>query len=542
MNAILSFILALSLSSLALPVLIRKAGTWRLMDAPDDRKVHIGLIPRVGGIAIALAVLLSAAMWVIGDAALVGILLGALVIACFGVLDDRNNLDYRLKFGGQILGAAVLLGFGIQLHDLPFIDNAYLPHALLSLLTLVFLLATTNAFNLLDGLDGLAAGCGGLSIAAIAALALLAGSGDGIILVASAVLGGLLGFLRYNTHPAVVYLGDAGSQFLGFVIGGLALLLIERSPSDLSPVLILPLLGLPVIDTAVVMFVRLREGRSPFSADRNHIHHRLLGLGLKHHQAVAAIYLVQAALVSSAILLRGQDDLWILLTYAGMVGVGFGAFAWLRTRRGRAGDGLADAPETGAFMLGPWSASARRYLLAYVKWSLVVYLLVGALTIDAVTPDVSLVAFCCAIVTASYLIWPSLTLPMVRLATYLAAIYVSYLLSKPVDHGWFGSWPFYVWLGSVALAIAFVTVSAPRNRFELSTQDLLAVLMILGITVLPVLGLDRTLIIATAIRGLVFIYACELVLTMATTQAKKIGVSAIVSLLTITLLYLVGPI
>src|SRR5688572_19580406 len=123
MSTILSFIVALSVSTLALPVLIRNAATWRLLDMPDARKLHVGLVPRVGGIAIVLATLLSALIWSIPDASSIALLLGALVIALFGLLDDRNNLDYRIKFGGQIIGAVILVAAGIQLHDVPFIPD-----------------------------------------------------------------------------------------------------------------------------------------------------------------------------------------------------------------------------------------------------------------------------------------------------------------------------------------------------------------------------------------------------------------------------------
>ena len=315
MTTMLSFILALCLSTLALPMLIKHAAAWGLLDAPDARKHHVGLVPRVGGLAIAMGTLLSATIWSFGDSAYVGFLLGSLVIVLFGLLDDRNNLDYRLKFAGQIVAALIVVGFGIRLTVVPFI-GAEMISAVLIPLTVIFLLASTNAFNLLDGLDGLAAGCGILSLAAIGALALTSPEGGSVILIAAAALGGILGFLRYNTHPAIVYMGDAGSQFLGFAIGALAILLIEGSGGQLSPALALPMLGLPVIDTALVMATRIRQGRSPFSPDRNHIHHRLLARGLSHREAVAAIYLAQTMLVASAIILRHQSDLVVLSVYS----------------------------------------------------------------------------------------------------------------------------------------------------------------------------------------------------------------------------------
>src|SRR5690606_24089462 len=124
-------------------------------------------------------------------------------------------------------------------------------------ITILILLGATNAFNLLDGLDGLAAGCASLSLLAIAALALITTTEVDLLIVVLALLGGILGFLRYNTHPAIVYMGDAGSQFLGFVIGILAVILVDSSGGELRPALILPLMGLPVIDTGMVMLLRI---------------------------------------------------------------------------------------------------------------------------------------------------------------------------------------------------------------------------------------------------------------------------------------------
>lgn len=540
MDMILSFILALSLSTLALPALIRHAGAWRLMDVPDARKCHVGLIPRVGGIAIALSTLLSALIWSIGDGPLIGFLIGALIIALFGLLDDRSNLDFRSKFGGQLVGALIACGFGVQLRQLPFIPAEFLPPVILFAATLVFLLATTNAFNLLDGLDGLAAGCGSLSLAAIAALALISAEDAGIMVVAAAALGATLGFLRYNTHPAIVYMGDAGSQFLGFSIGVLSLLLVERSNGALSVAVILPILGLPVIDTAMVMVLRLRSGKSPFAPDRNHIHHKLLSIGLKHHQAVAAIYMVQAAAVSSAILLRHQSDVVILGVYGAICGAAVAGYLLLRHLRHAA---VAQPPsdvagtEQPVAPRGRWVGRLRRNLIRYIECSVVLYLIGGAMTIDAVAADVSIIALCCAGIAASYIVWPQLTMPMVRLATYLAVIYMSYLSANALADSWLRSTPFYAWLISVALAVGLVMALTPRNRFELSTQDLLAILVVLGIVILSVMSTDTSLVASIAVRALIIAYACELLINLRATQVRRMGLVAILSLLAIASLH-----
>jgi UDP-GlcNAc:undecaprenyl-phosphate/decaprenyl-phosphate GlcNAc-1-phosphate transferase len=540
MAMMLSFILALSLSTLALPMLIKHAAAWGLLDAPDARKHHVGLVPRVGGLAIAMGTLLSAAIWSFGDSAYVGFLIGSLVIVLFGLLDDRSNLDYRLKFAGQIVAALIVVGFGIRLTALPFVGVEIVP-AILIPLTVVFLLASTNAFNLLDGLDGLAAGCGILSLAAIGVLALTSPEGGSVIFIAAAALGGILGFLRYNTHPAIVYMGDAGSQFLGFAIGALAILLIEGSGGQLSPALALPMLGLPVIDTALVIATRIREGRSPFSPDRNHIHHRLLARGLSHREAVAAIYLAQTMLVVSALILRNQSDLVIVSVYAAVCLVCGSGYFLLRRRTAPA------APSSPAADIASDSQAAHRnssrveflrvWLVRYIAASLIAYLLAGAVILDSATIDIGIIALACAALAVVLGFWSRMTMISARLTSYLAVISVSYLSALAPDLAWVSSIYFYVWLASIALAMALVMASRARNLFNPSPQDLLTVLVVLAIVALPAVITDQSLIASSAVRALVFLYACEVLIMVRPRRAFVLGFIGATSLVLLAMFH-----
>lgn len=537
MSMLLSFILALSLSTLILPMLIRHASSWGLMDAPDARKHHVGLVPRVGGLAIATGTLLSATIWSFTDAAYVGFLLGSVVIVAFGLLDDRNNLDYRLKFAAQIVAAIIVVVFGIQVTKLPFVATELLP-AFLIPLTILFLLASTNAFNLLDGLDGLAAGCGILSLAAIGVLALTSLEGGSIVFIAAAALGGILGFLRYNTHPAIVYMGDAGSQFVGFAIGALAILLIERSGGQFSPALALPILGLPVIDTALVMATRLREGRSPFSPDRNHIHHRLLARGLSHREAVAAIYLAQTMLVVSAIIFRNHSDVIILSVYVAVCLACAMLYFVLRRRPVRDAaptTAVAARPLADGARL-PWVELSRIWLIRYVAVSLIVYLLAGSIMLEAMTFDMSLIALACATLAVMLAIWRRMAMISARLISYLAVISVSYLSGLSTDLSWMNSVGFYLWLGSIAAAIALVMASRARNLFKPSPQDLLTILVVLAIVVFPALITDQSVIASTAIRALVFLYACEVLIMVRPSRAPVLGLIGAISLVLLAML------
>ncbi len=239
-----------------------------------------------------------------------------------------GSLDYRLKFLGQFLAVFVIVFWGkVNIAVFPFAGMDPVPAYLSIPVTIIFLVGVTNAVNLSDGLDGLAAGVALLSLAAIALLANLA-SGDVIILVSFVVAGTIFGFLRYNTYPARIFMGDTGSQFLGFTVGVLSVMLTQQVNTALNPLLPLFLVGLPIVDTLFVMTRRIIEGRSPFEADKTHMHHRLLSLGMAHYEAVSVIYVSQLAFLLAAFLLRYQADIVVFAAYMVLTGLVLGGCCW----------------------------------------------------------------------------------------------------------------------------------------------------------------------------------------------------------------------
>ena len=238
-----------------------------------------------------------------------------MIIVAFGVWDDRVDLSYRSKLVGQLLASlAVVVGGDIWFTTLPFLPDVEIPAWAGMCVTVIFLIGVSNAVNLTDGLDGLAGGLSFLTLSGIAYLAYL--SDDSTVLMLTVpFLGGLLGFLRYNTYPARIFMGDGGSQLLGFIMGVLAILLTDSSRGPFSPGLALFLLGLPFLDTLGVTGQRLAEGRSPFIGDRAHIHHKLLRFGFTHYEAVTVIYVIQAGMLGLAYVLRWQSDTLILPLY-----------------------------------------------------------------------------------------------------------------------------------------------------------------------------------------------------------------------------------
>ena len=235
------------------------------------------------------------------------------IVVLLGLVDDFKDLGYKAKFAGQIAAALVVIVYGgVKIKSLGMLLPAgvLLPDLLAIPLTLFVIIGVTNAINLADGLDGLAGGICILSFLCIGYLAYCGGN-TVIALLSVAITGAIFGFLRFNTYPATVFMGDTGSQFLGFSAITLSLGLTQGN-TPLSPLLPLILLGLPVLDTVTVMCERAAKGRSLFMADKNHIHHKLIRLGLFHTEAVFTIYIVQAFLVSAAFLLRFYSE-WLLL-------------------------------------------------------------------------------------------------------------------------------------------------------------------------------------------------------------------------------------
>lgn len=330
MLAFFAFIVAMFISLVLVPPLMRSASRLHVMDLPSDRKVHSAPIPRVGGLAMIAGSVTPILLWVPHSREVLGLLFGIGVLLVFGLWDDRKQLDYRMKFAGQLFAVsiAVLYG-GIRIHYVPMIGADPIPEWAAVALSIFALLGVTNAINLADGLDGLAAGTTLLSIGVICLLAFLAGNAM-LPIIGMAVMGAIVGFLRFNTHPAQVFMGDAGSQFLGFVAGVLVIILTQQVSPVLSPAMPLLLLGLPLIDTFLVMGQRVLEKRSPFKPDRNHIHHKLLSLGLDHYAAVVVIYLIQGGLVTLAFVYRYSSDFLNILLFGVALVILGGVFALAR--------------------------------------------------------------------------------------------------------------------------------------------------------------------------------------------------------------------
>lgn len=283
---LLIFFSALLLAVGGTPIASRVATALGLVDQPSARKIHLKPVPLLGGVAIYLAFI--AALLLFSDAfyvhQVIGILLGATWVSFLGIWDDWRALRPLIKLGGQVLGVAILIATGVQVE---FLRNPALNIAI----TVLWVLGITNAVNFLDNMDGLSGG-----VAAIAtAWFLILGLQNGQFLVApfaAALLGASLGFLVYNFNPARIFMGDAGSLFLGFTLAAVAIKVrFPSHPDTITWMIPILVLGVPVLDMTLVTVSRLRRRVNPWTtAGKDHLSHRLAGRGLSRTQAVLAIY------------------------------------------------------------------------------------------------------------------------------------------------------------------------------------------------------------------------------------------------------------
>lgn len=323
----LSFGLALLVAAVSTPLVIK--GAWRLLalDVPGTRKVHLLPVPRLGGIAVMAGFVVGVAvpLGVMGyEGTLVGPLryhwigwIGAiaLLFVC-GLIDDLRGLGPLSKLLVQLVAAVGVYGAGFRIDfvSLPLLGPIDLG-ALALPLTILWVVGVTNAINLIDGLDGLATGIGFLMTATLGAISYYKGVFP-VTVISFALAGSLLGFLPYNFNPARIFLGDSGSQFLGFTLAVISIRGMQKSATVVALLVPLLALGLPLLDTLLVLLRRtwrtqvleggsglrdrLARSRGLFQGDQEHIHHNLLELGFSHRKAVLLLYIVAGAFCAAA--------------------------------------------------------------------------------------------------------------------------------------------------------------------------------------------------------------------------------------------------
>ena len=332
--AIITYLLTPLIRDLAI-----KAGA---VTAIRSRDVHLEPTPRWGGLAMWLSMALT--LVIVNYLPLVhksfgseatGIFLSGTFILLLGLVDDRFDLDPITKFAGQALAAGILLIYGVQILWLPINGITTLPTNIGQLLTILFVMVVINAINFVDGLDGLATGIVMICAASFFAFSYLLAVINGLnragapSLITAVVIGLCLGFLPHNFHPAQIFMGDSGAMFLGLMVSASAITLTgqvdasaiteENGSSALLPLLLpFTVLAIPLLDFAMAILRRVKAGRSPFSADREHLHHRIMRFGLSQQRTTIVLYL-WTAMFALPTVIAAFASIWIAILAGALI-------------------------------------------------------------------------------------------------------------------------------------------------------------------------------------------------------------------------------
>ena len=335
LNMLMTFVIATVATAILTPFSIRLAYKLGAVDVPkDERRAHSKPMPRIGGLAFIAGFFIATLIMFLlcnidktvnfKDINVWGFYLGAIIISVVGLLDDINiankGLPPLVKLAGQVLAAVcvVLSGARIMYIDIPFLEVYGLNDILSVIITLGWVVGVTNAINLIDGLDGLAGGVSAIAVLSLTAIFILNGSAPIALILVSGLLGGLAGFLPYNFNPAKTFMGDVGANFLGYTLATVSMLGMAKTYTLMAIILPVAVLALPIFDTLFAIGRRFFTGKPIMQADRGHLHHRLIDLGLSQRQAVLVLYAIAAIFGIFAIVLM-ESSIWKAIGFLGIV-------------------------------------------------------------------------------------------------------------------------------------------------------------------------------------------------------------------------------
>lgn len=336
----IAFLLAFITSFVLTPYTIKIAKKIGAVDVPkDERRMHKKAMPKFGGPAIIIGFIVATIYLIITCSLegtvdifgpenyiikLLGFLGGIIVLSAFCYFDDIKGIHPLVKLLGQLIAASVVVASGIRIDyfDLPFLEgNVILGNVVSIILTIGWIVGITNAINLIDGLDGLSTGISIISCISLLLIFALNASPLIAIILITTLVGALSGFLPFNFNPAKTFIGDIGSNFLGFALSIISILGIAKTATAFVVVLPIIVLGLPIFDTLSAIIRRLIKGKSlkaVFQADKGHLHHKLIEKGLTQKEAVLLLYGISVACGMFAVILF-ESDIWKAISFALMV-------------------------------------------------------------------------------------------------------------------------------------------------------------------------------------------------------------------------------
>ena len=334
----IAFLLAFITAFVITPYTIRLAKKVGAVDYPNDRRINKKPMPRLGGLAVIAGFMVSAIYLIITmsiekkvnfaeeglNRKLIGCLLGAIILGITCYIDDVKDIKPLVKLAGQVIAAIVVVSSGVLIDNftIPFKENSVMLNEVFSfILTVGWIVGITNAINLIDGLDGLSSGITLISCISLLIIFALNESPLIAIILITALAGAIVGFLPYNFNPAKTFIGDVGSNFMGFAIAVISILGVAKTYTAIVIIAPIIVLALPIFDTlwAIVRrIVKTKSIKGVFKADKGHLHHRLMAKGYTQKQAVLILYGITATLGMVAIILL-DSGIWKALSFALLV-------------------------------------------------------------------------------------------------------------------------------------------------------------------------------------------------------------------------------
>lgn len=543
------FFCALLVTFFLVPPVMNLAVRIGGVDKPDERKIHSGDTPRLGGIAIFCGFLFTIIFFVDIDRQIKGFLSGAVIIFLTGFADDVMSLRPRHKLLGEVFAALVaVISGGVHLVSLgdPFeLGQINLGYFAIPF-TIFALVGVMNAINLIDGLDGLA---GGVSALACMAFGVIAWKTDNVHLipVVVALLGALCGFMRYNTYPARIFMGDSGSLLLGYCMGFCSVMLLNNAKTAISIATPVIILAIPILDTLVVMIQRIRRGEHAFSPDKTHLHHRLLDIGFGHKFTVIIVNTVTYLLSVVAIFFYGAKDGYLLTFLICFTVIFYCVLNLLNRDRLQKKDSILNnnSPiiESGTFRT---VIKISKYLLICMKY-LMILVLALPVFIPPVYPQlITIVAGILAIVLFALFVmskqWSDQILQCTVYGAGALAIVVIEIYGDTTQL--FGASILlysHVLFALLLVAVLFKMFLRQRIQHLMTTPlDYFVLFVVVSAPLLPSEVTSKYHVLTIAAKSLILFLGYNLVLVRQIKSNRKILLSTSIFLLTLALRYLLG--
>lgn len=316
------------------------------VDVPkDNRRMHKKPMPLLGGLSIFLGFTISGLLFCELTPSLVAAWFGGLLIIAIGILDDKYALNAWIKLIGQIAAAAIAVGLGgVQIDHINLFGRYIHFGAFAIPITILWIVGMTNAINLIDGLDGLACGVSAISSTSLLIVTLMHADLE-VAMLTAILTGACIGFLPFNRNPAKIFMGDTGALFLGYMLSVLSIIGVFKTTAVVSFLIPVIIFGYPLFDTVFAFARRILQGRSPFSADRGHLHHRIIDMGFNVRQSVSILYCICSILGILAIMLSEQRTAASLVILVVALIIGLFNYALLKNKNTRTLTGLQETAE-----------------------------------------------------------------------------------------------------------------------------------------------------------------------------------------------------